>query len=324
MIGNSHHNDHLDNYLLGKLSADEKAAMDARLAADSQLQEDMLFQQDIVHALQDERRMELKNRLNNIEVGAGGFSTAVGLKIAAGVALVGLMGTAVYFLSSSETEAPSELPVGIIDFSDTDNLYTYSIPEKPAAKANPAVETLEITQAQLQKTAPATASVAARDAQPKTALPEKAVLPESTSRAVKAENQLNIQVQKPQVVTDFKENEVNASSHLPEAPVDAMARNRQFSTQSIEVTAQLHEKYDFHYQFYDNKLFIFGDFKSKPYEILEINTEGSRVYYLFFENNYYGLKNNQQKLVRLKKITNDNLVRELEITRNQKTNPQHR
>ncbi|WP_224994570.1 hypothetical protein [Cesiribacter sp. SM1] len=325
MIGNSHHNDRLDNYLLGKLSADEKAAMDAKLAADSQLQEDMLFQQDIVHALQEERRLELKNRLNSIEVGAGGFSSAIGLKIAAGVALVGLMGTAIYFYGSSdEPEAATELPVGIINFSDTDKPYTYSIPEMPAVTyTGTTVEKAEISQPREQSSVRPAAPVAIADVKAPISRKDKAVLPEAKNSNLKTDSQQNIQIQKPNVLSDFKDTEISASNHQPEAPVDALAQNRQFSTQSIEVSAQLHEKYDFHYQFYDNKLFIYGDFKSKPYEILEINTEGSRVYYLFFEKNYYGLKNDQQKLVRLKKISNEKLIKELEITRNQKMNPQH-
>jgi hypothetical protein len=324
MIGNSHHNDRLDNYLLGKLSADDKAAMDARLAADSQLQEDMLFQQDIVHALQEERRLELKNRLNSIEVGAGGFSSAVGLKIAAGVALVGLMGTAIYFFGSSEPQVSSELPVGIVNFSDTDNLYTYAVPDKPEVGLSAtALEKLDAARPQEQKAVKPAAPAILAEAKPQVSRTEKAALPEAKNKNLKTDSQQNIQVQKPNVFSDFKDTDVTAANHQPEAPVDALARNRQFSTQSIEVSAQLHDKYDFHYQFFDNKLFIYGDFKSKPYEILEINTEGSRVYYLFFENNYYGLKNDQQKLVRLKKITNEKLIRELEITRNQKMNPQH-
>ena len=293
--------------------------MDAHLAADSQLQDDMLFQRDIVHALQDERRMELKNRLNSIEVGAGGISSAVGLQIAAGVALVGLLGTAVYFLTGEPAVDENTLPVGIIDLSATDNLYTYTIPAKPEAAApTPSTETVQLTIPKAKKAEEVvTAAVSkAND----TKLSGNSDVVELKNEAVDngAAKRPDIQVQRPKVLSEFKDNDLGGGTQQVEPPVDALARNRQFSTQSIEVTAQLHDKYDFHYQFFDSKLFIYGDFKSKPYEILEINTEGSRAYYLFFENNYYGLKSNQQKLTRLRRISNEKLVKELEITRIQK------
>lgn len=323
MIENTPNNDNLDNYLLGKLSADEKSAMDAQFAADSQLKEDMLLQQDIVHALQDERRLELKNRLNSIEVGVGGFSTAVGYKIAAGIALIGLLGTGAFFyFNNDEPVAKTETPVAIEALPAKDNSAAQEIPAQPEVPAvAEAQQATDISSEQLPE------AVAAKPAVTKsTTTPSRAKVPQptiilKTEAAPKHEaittERPQITIQKPQVLSDFSENEIN-STQPTEIPVDAMARNREFSTQTIEVTAQLHDKWDFHYQFYDSKLFIYGDFKSKPYEILEINTEGNTNYYLYFESQYYALKSNQLKLVRLRKLTNDKLIKELDITRNKK------
>ncbi len=322
MIENTPYNDNLDKYLLGKLSADEKSAMDAQFAADSHLKDDMLLQQDIVHALQAERRMELKNRLDSIEVGAGGFSTAIGLKIAAGVALVGLLGVGTYFYLNSEALDDAELPVGLIELPATDQGLALAVPAKPEAAAYPINNIPENSSTAVIPTPAAEKPVAAPAASQTASIREANELKANdTADAAEEVARPQVQVQKPQVLSDFSEKEINGAQQPAEVPVDAMARNREFSTQTIEVTAQLHERWDFHYQFYDSKLFIYGDFKNKPYEILEINTDGSTSYFLYFERNYYGLKNNQQKLTKLRKLANEKLIRELNITRNQKINP---
>ena len=330
MSENLPHNDHLENYLLGKLSAADKAAMDAKLAADSQLQEDMLLQQDIVHAIQEERRLELKNRLNNIEVGGagtGGFSTAIGLKIAAGVALLGLFGTGLYYYFNSAPMEEETLPVGIIELPLENSAVTYTVPAMPEAAAVASEAELPIAQnnkALKQPSSQQSASssnTVSRPAAP--AVKKEAILAQEKKETVQTETRSAVVVQKPKVVTEFKDTDLGNSSPYTETPVDAMARNRQFTTKTIEVSAHEHARYDFHYQFFDNKLFIYGDFKNKPYEILEINQEGTTSYYLFFENNYYGLKSDQQKLTRLRKLNNEKLIRELEITRTQKVNTQH-
>jgi hypothetical protein len=324
MSENTPYNDPLDEYLLGKLSAEEMAAMDASFAADSQLQDEMHLQRDIVHALQEERRLELKNRLNNIEVGAGGFSTAVGLKLAAGVALLGLLGTSLYFyLDQAAPVEQSTLPVGIIELPLEQQPLTYTIPAQPAASNTALPETAPGSSEATALTVPDRAA-----ARPKTAASqadrtsrETAAVTTKDDRATVTRPQ--VQVQKPTVLSEFKETDITSNTQAIEAPVDAMARNQQFSTQTIEVTAQIHDKWDFHYRFFDSKLFIYGDFKSKPYEILEINTDGTTSYFLYFENNYYALKRDQQKLTRLRKLSNEKLIRELEITRSQKINIPH-
>jgi hypothetical protein len=314
MMENTPHNHRLDDYLLGKLSAEEHAAMEANLAADSQLNEEMLLQRDIVQALQENRRLELKNRLDGIDVGAGGFSSALGLKLAAGVALLGLMGAGAFFYFSGSATEEDGLPTHFIELSEADNQPDAVLP------ALPEVLILQEEAPVASATAPA-APVSEAAVRPEAGSPVATPRPAtgSTKTEPKSESsRASAVVQKPSVFSDFKDTDLSSVSHQAEAPVDVLARNRQFSTATIEVSAQLHDKYDFHYKFFDSKLFIYGDFDSIPYEILEINMEGSRSYFLYFENNYYALRTDQQKPTRLRRLSSEKLIRELEITRTQK------
>lgn len=321
MTENTPYNDPLDQYLLGKLPAEEMAAMDAKIAADSQLQEEMFLQRDIVNALQEERRLELKNRLNNIEVGAGGISSAVGLKLAAGVAMLGLVGTSLflYFGEGKASEEQHPFPSGIIELSQHDPLIDYAVPEKPEANSisetTPALTTLAPAPVATQDRAP----VRSNSTQIATTATQRNVAETTEARVEPAKPQA--QVQKPKVLSEFKETDYSSNALQIETPVDAMARNQQFSTQTIDVSARSHDKWDFHYSFFESKLFIYGNFDNKPYEILEINTEGTTSYYLYFENSYYALKRDQQKVTKLRKLSNEKLIKELDITRNQKLNP---
>lgn len=318
MMENTPHNHRLDDYLLGKLSADEHAEMESQLAADSQLREDMFLQRDIVQALQENRRLELKNRLNSIEVGTGGFSTAIGLKIAAGVALMGLMGTGIYwFLNSSPATPADALPTRFIELNEGLRQVDYTLPQMPEVHLAQAEPSEEVPAAEAA-TAAASLSGATTTAAAKPAVPTPGVAKKKSSAPAETPARAEAVVQKPNVLSEFKDTDLGTISNQGEAPVDALSRNRQFTNRSIEVSTQTHEKYDFHYRFYDSKLFIYGNFDSKPYEILEINTEGTRSYFLYFEDNYYALNTDQQKLTRLRRLSNDKLIKELEITRTQK------
>lgn len=317
MIENTPHNESLDNYLLGKLSAEEQAAMEAKLAADSQLQEEMLLQRDIVQALQETRRMELKARLNSVEVGAGSFSTAVGIKIAAGVALIGLIGTGIYLYLNQQPAETAALAAEKLELTNYPQTDSYSVPAIPVVVETtaPAIE-----EEQQQTTAPAP-ELASAPSVPAAATPALIVKNSAPAKAAEEKKEVSrkeVQIQKPSLLNSFGDAEFIAGTEQAEVPVDAMSRNRQFASKNIEISAQPHDKYNFHYQFYDNRLYIYGEFNQKPYEILEINTEGTTIYYLYFENNYYGLKDNQQKLTKLRRISNDKLIKELEITRTKK------
>lgn len=316
MTENTPHNNHLDNYLLGKLSPADKAAMDAKLAVDSHLREEVQLQQDIVNALQDTRRLELKNRLNNIEVGAGGFSSAVGYQLAAGISMVALIGTGVFLYFSAPSTTSTELPFQQIELAGHDQLPSYSLPAQPEVIVQ--TQEMVVTQPQQESITPA-AEITTPKSATVVAVTAKPVTAKTTTEAEKALTKAReVQVQKPKVLSDFKDADLSAGVQQPDAPVDVLSRNRQFSNKSIEVSAQPHDKYNFHYRFFESRLYIFGDFKNKPYEILEINTEGATNYYLYFESNYYGLNTDQQKITKLKRIGNEKLIKELEITRTQK------
>jgi len=84
----------------------------------------------------------------------------------------------------------------------------------------------------------------------------------------------------------------------------------------VEVAIDSEGNKDFHYQFYNRKLFLYGDFEKMPYEILEYNTDKNTLYFLFYEGAFYELNSNQMKISPLKEIEDPELIEELKNLRN--------
>ncbi len=73
------------------------------------------------------------------------------------------------------------------------------------------------------------------------------------------------------------------------------------------------------YKYFDGKLFLYGDFKEEPYEILEINSKTAREIYLYHGRAYYQIEVTDG-VKELKPITSQKLINELTIIRNNKVN----
>jgi hypothetical protein len=80
---------------------------------------------------------------------------------------------------------------------------------------------------------------------------------------------------------------------------------------SMEIHLQKSENFNFHYQFYQGKLFLYGDFGKSPYQIIELNTNFGKKLFLFYDSTFHTIKNEQVIVAPLEEITDQNLVSEL-------------
>jgi hypothetical protein len=72
-------------------------------------------------------------------------------------------------------------------------------------------------------------------------------------------------------------------------------------------------KTSFTINFFDNKLYLLGNFDEMPYEIIELNAKSGKSYFLFYSDNFYKLETDQLKPAPLQRVENDSLVNELKI-----------
>lgn len=338
MSNQPNHSELIDAYLSGQLSPEESDQLMQLLDKDPSLKEEFNLQQDMVNTIREHRKMQLKSRLDNIEVGTGGgysLPSAGALKLVAGAAILALLGGGGWF-AYQQTQTPEETsqleinqPVNLQDENpgaEAKHL-TETIPapaevqqqEEQAgtdAPARPQEEYAMATESEGEARPAETAAPAVNKAERLPAVDSKAA--EVTPKEEFAASQPEIV--KPEVITFFDEPDALDSVPEANAPKDKLNETHSFSTQNIEVTTKSDKQYPFHYMFHDNQLHIYGDFSQVPYEVLEVNTGTLTHYYLYHGGNYYELNPDQRRITRLKELKNEKIMQELEITRTQKIN----
>jgi len=94
--------ENIEAYITNKMSAAEKAFFEHELAKDPLLNNEIDLQKDIVEALKSNRKAQLKNRLNNIQI--DNTVNYTGLKVAASILFAGLISFGGYNLITSNKQ----------------------------------------------------------------------------------------------------------------------------------------------------------------------------------------------------------------------------
>jgi hypothetical protein len=190
-------------------------------------------------------------------------------QVAAGALTVAVVATGLYFYLQPEPEAP--LPV-------TPEMTVQ--PEAAPAPTEPATEP--------ETTAPAT---------------EEKKKPEVTSKPQPKSSP----VQKPDIQVVDPSAEFTETKEPESTPATPGSRTELTVSKLDVVTQAADKKYNFHYQFAQGKLHLFGPFDRNLYEILEINGDSHAVF-LFYKENYYLLDEAQTAVMPLTPIRDGKLL----------------
>lgn len=260
----------IDDYLSNRLPEADKAAFEQQLAGDPALQQELQVQKEIIEAVRQARAMELKNMLKNVPVSGNSWS---GGKIAA-VISAGVIATSLYFyFQTNEQPEPATTPQEEV--------------------VQPSNNTPEITAPSNEEKKEEATTVVASE-KPKSDKKEIA-------KPVTPANKPDIQVVDPSA--EFEETK--------EPTETATSAREEISNSKMEVLIDSSDKkYNFHYQFAEGKLNLFGPFDKSLYEILEIHGDGHAVF-LFYKENYYLLDEQQSVITKLAPIRDGQLLRKL-------------
>ncbi|MBA4057618.1 MAG: hypothetical protein C0490_23085, partial [Marivirga sp.] len=88
-------------------------------------------------------------------------------------------------------------------------------------------------------------------------------------------------------------------------------KSKSASAPSIIVETQTDKRYNFHYQFKDSKLYLYGSFEKNLYEIMEFFSDNKRTMFLFYKDNYYLLNEENEKVRALSPIHDVALLKKL-------------
>jgi hypothetical protein len=268
----------LDDYLANRMGGEDKSAFENQLKADPGLQSELVMQQRLVKAIKDARVAELKTMLNNTPippVNYGGSSAVV--KFAAGTVVAGLIATGVY-LYMDKTESPAAQEEEI------------KLTEKDASDGQAATENDF-------KSEGSTSNAESKDGVPasKTPVTEK---PSSTA-----------EVKQPAI--DVYDPSADMHDDIEE-PADERKSPARNGAPSIKVQIEkANANYAFNYQFKEGRLMLFGPFEKDLYEVLEFFSAEKRTVFLYYKNNYYLLKDDNEEVQQLIPITDRALIAKL-------------
>ena len=270
----------IDDYLANRLNEQDRQAFEQQLEGDPALKEEVEFQQQVVQGVRHARVAELKSMLNNVPVSGNYWS---GGKIAAAVVTVGIVATGLYFYMNENEDSMTSLQEQNQEITEqsTDKTIVPIVPSTSDVRQEDSVTTQQPTKEKLEK------------------------LKENKSSTPVSKP--NIQVVDPSA--DFSQTEEGKESVTP--------GQTQISPSKMEVAiGPVDKKHNFHYQFVQDKLMLYGPFDKNLYEILEIHGDGHAVF-LFYKENYYLLDEKQSAITKLVPISDGQLLKKLREYRSQ-------
>lgn len=285
----------IDDLISGRLSDDEAHAAMRQINADPALKSDFDFQSELVNQLHEVRKTELKLRLDAIPIEPiliGGLTATGLLKLGGAVITATAIGIGGYLWFSDQQMDDRHSITYVPSKSKTIDLSSTTVAQGPK----------EIQKFDLRgiQSLPLTAS-------------SEAVAPIETEDASASVTFVTPEVVPPTVSTLFEEEVISSPKLDGNKGVELDIKD-----EAIEIENIKDEKYPFHYKYYNNKLYLYGDFKGIPYEILEVHGKSSRVAYLSYQGQYYQLKNPIKGAKPLIPIGDKDLIKELDILKQEK------
>jgi hypothetical protein len=279
----------IEEYILDRMDSGQKAAFEQLLTKDPLVKQEFEVQKDIIQSIQNTRKAEFKARLNKIEVSSGlGWSNAS--KIAASLLLVSSIGAGAYFLYNQDN-APVSKPV--------ETIQEIVISENKEEQID---KTIDIEK-QAEKTPTVSSNTKVAE--------ETKIKPVKKEKSIASSPEVTAQVNIPQISESFSGSDnIEKSISLPNSEV----------TKAIDTKAKLdvslvEDAGEIGYQYFNNKLFLFGEFSAGKYEVLELNNARKKEMYLYFKNEYYYLNPNTFDKTQLKNIKNQEIINQLDLIR---------
>ncbi len=284
----------IEAYLSGKLNAADKLALEEGMTKDPLLKNEVELQNDIIESLKNSRKIQLKNRLNSIDMSTGtstGVSSAV--KIAASFITVGIVGAGIYYFSILSTTKDNVTVVL------NENVQVPQL-QNNDSNSNQSSEVVTLTKEQVE----------ALDKN----VSQKSTSVKASKNSTNTKNtnqEITAQANVPNgVIDDTESDRINRDLTI-NIPDGTIGETNVGKAENVDVDVDDKNKKDFSYKYYSNKLFLYGDFNEQPYNLFEVNSSKSKHLYLFFDGKYYELKSNQTKLTRLKEVKDPSVLKHL-------------
>jgi hypothetical protein len=277
------HEQLVGSYLDNEMSEIERLEFENQLLHDSELREEYNFQKDLINGIKEVRRVELKARLDNIPINTPlyqtiGFKSVIVASISAGI------GFGAYYLFNQN----DDLQISEINITQKQEITVEqeSVPEIPEAIA-PIINNKKKSEQKAEASA------------------EKIIPPVAMNTEEEAQEEPEIiqpNVIEPDVVEGFEDEDFTSEEINVENQINDLEKVKENVESTVEIATVKDRRNKFHYKFFENKLFLLGDFNDMPYEIIELNTSSGKSYFLFYNDSFYKLESEQLKPTPLERI----------------------
>ena len=297
------HSEQITSYLEGHMSPGQMQEFEKQLHTDPLLRSEFELQNDIIHSIKDFRKSQLKTKLDQVPVNVGP-STLVGVKAAAALVISGVIGVGayLYFTSPDEEIEPITEVVAPIESPE---VQTETITEAPQELPVTETETksveTETVFTEVEPSAPAEQLIMDKVEEVKEPLVANE---EETIIADPVVNSPNL------IDPNLGHTDVEESIEIPTATLaqEGLADNQVVAVETAKKDGDM-----FHYQYYRGKLYLYGDFRDIPYEILELNSANGKRLFIYYDNAYYKIMDNQQDITPLEELNDQDVIKKLEI-----------
>ncbi len=273
----------VEQYLGNRLNAQEKSAFEKRLETETELRNEFSLQQKVIDNIRKARVAELKKLLNDIPVSSiPAEGTSLAAKIGLWVIATALVGSGLYLYLNQHDDI-------VVKTAETETVYndTPSIAE-PEKTDEPKPEIVVQSEAE------------------ESSKQNNVVKSPATAPVVK-EPLVQEEPVKPATLDVFDPTEESAKA----GELDATSKGNETTAPSIPVETLTDKKYNFHYQFKDNKLYLYGSFEKNLYEIMEFFSDNKHTMFLYYKENYYLLNEEGEKVKALAPIKDTTLLQKL-------------
>ena len=286
----------MDGFFEGTLSASEESALLNRIETDAELKSEFEFQKDIINTIKETRKLELKNRLDNINI-KWYHTISNGWKVAATATIVTVSTLTAYYFIDRQEDLKNRIDLAQNEIA-LDAYYTEreDIPQMPIAE-NPE-EVIEAKASSLEPVAKTN----------KESLSEEDI-------EIKPDHKIEVLV--PDVIEEFDDVDNIDMENVTSGDINTMGRSREDLHSSVEIRSVIDKKYTFHYTLSGGMLTLYGNFEDIPYEILEINSASGKRFYLKYKDHFYNIVNTSE-ITPLQPVTNEALINELKIVKENK------
>lgn len=288
----------IDSFLRGDLSETEQTAFNKAVAADPKLQQEVAIQKDIIDGVKQHRHQQLKDRLNAIEVkpvGVGFFSSPY-FKLAASVGVVALLVGSFSIFNNNTIENTAT----VVESSPTGTEST-----EKSTEVSSIVSAENIT-SETEKTASKTAENNVTAQTSKVVASASKTTQSSHAQNTASDNTFE-EVSDEPMDSDNTIEGVNDNFNMPTMNHGGNASN----ISSPQIKVSIVKENNLGYRFFNNQLFLHGNFSNSTYELFELNNKPSKQLFLYFESNYYELLQGKTKVTSLTPITDKVILLQL-------------